>query len=178
MEHTFFKIIKQLIFYTVLFVIFVFTQLNASSTNDKHTILSKNIKIIDGDTIKLDGIKIRFSGIDAPESYYKGKEQICLKQNVKISCGKLSKEFLTQKINNQKVTCEIESKPDRYKRKLGECFVKDKSLSRILVRNGYAFDYPRYSKKKYAEDQEYAKDNKLGLWNMKFEFPWNFRRNN
>ena len=33
-------------------------------------------------------------------------------------------------------------------------------------------------KKKYAKDQEFAKNNKLGLWDMKFEFPWNFRKNN
>ena len=65
-----------------------------------------------------------------------------------------------------------------YKRKLGECFVEGKSFSRILVKNGYAFDYPRYSKKKYLEEQEYAKANNLGLWDMKFEFPWNFRKNN
>ena len=134
--------------------------------------------VIDGDTIKIGSEKIRFSGIDAPESYYKGKEQICLKQNVKISCGKLSKEFLIQKINNQKVKCEIEPKPDTYKRKLGECFINNKSLSRLLVKNGYAFDYPRYSKKKYARDQEHARENKLGLWDMKFEFPWDFRNNN
>ena len=89
-----------------------------------------------------------------------------------------SKEFLIQEIKNLKVTCEIEAKPDRYKRKLGECFVNDKSLSRILVKNGYAFDYPRYSKKKYAKDQDHARANKLGLWNMKFEFPWDFRKKN
>ena len=89
-----------------------------------------------------------------------------------------SKAFLIKAINNHKVICEIEAKPDRYKRKLGECFVKQKSLSRILVRNGYAFDYPRYSKKKYAKDQEFAKNNNLGLWDMKFEFPWDFRKKN
>ena len=33
-------------------------------------------------------------------------------------------------------------------------------------------------KKKYLEEQEYAKANNLGLWDMKFEFPWNFRKNN
>ena len=133
---------------------------------------------MDGDTIRINGEKVRFSGIDAPESYYKGKEQICFKKDERISCGKLSKAFLIKAINSQKVICQIEAKPDRYKRKLGECFVKQKSLSRILVRNGYAFDYPRYSKKKYSEDQEFAKNNKLGLWDMKFEFPWDFRKKN
>ena len=79
--------------------------------------------------------------------------------------------IITQIIDNQKITCKIETKPDRYKRKLGECFINDKSLSRILVKNGYAFDYPKYSKKKYFKEQEYARTNRLGIWNMKFEFP-------
>ena len=168
--------IKVFLLTSICLIFFFVTYLDVKSQETKA--IEGNAFVVDGDTIKINGEKIRFSGIDAPESYYKGKEQICLKQNVKISCGKLSKEFLIQKINNQKITCEIESKPDRYKRKLGECFINNKSLSRILVRNGYAFDYPRYSKKKYAEDQEFAKNNKLGLWDMKFEFPWDFRKNN
>ena len=45
-----------------------------------------------------------------------------------------------------------------------------------MVRSGYAFDWPRYSKKKYAEDEEYAKTNKLGLWTMEFEYPWEWRK--
>ena len=44
-----------------------------------------------------------------------------------------------------------------------------------MVRNGYAFDYTRYSKKKYAKDEEYAKTNKLGIWTMIFEYPWEWR---
>ena len=45
-----------------------------------------------------------------------------------------------------------------------------------MVRNGYAFDWPYYSKGKFAKDQEYAKINKLGLWNMKFEYPWDWKK--
>ena len=36
----------------------------------------------------------------------------------------------------------------------------------------------KYSKKKYAQDQEYAKTNKLGLWSMTFELPWSWRKKN
>ena len=36
-----------------------------------------NVKVIDGDTIILNKITIRFSGIDAPESFFKGKSQVC-----------------------------------------------------------------------------------------------------
>ena len=158
-------------------LIFFFLTYNDVKSQELEIIEGKAI-VVDGDTIKINSEKIRFSGIDAPESYYKGKEQFCLKREEKISCGELSKIFLIEKIGNQKVKCEIEAKTDRYKRKLGECFIEGKSLSRILVKNGYAFDYPRYSKKKYLEEQEYAKANNLGLWDMKFEFPWNFRKNN
>ena len=168
---------KKLFLAISICLTFFFLAYNDVKSQEIEIIEGKSV-VIDGDTIKIGSEKIRFSGIDAPENYYKGKEQICFKQNVKISCGKLSKELLIKKINNQKVTSKIESKPDRYKRKLGECFVNKKSLSRILVKNGYAFDYPRYSKKKYAKDQDYARANKLGLWNMKFEFPWDFRKKN
>ena len=74
--------------------------------------LANNLKVIDGDTIRLNEAKIRFSGIDAPESNYKGKEQTCLINETVIRCGKLSKEFLIKIIGNNKVTCELEKKPD------------------------------------------------------------------
>ena len=47
-----------------------------------------------------------------------------------------------------------------------------------MVRNGYAFDYPKYSKNKYAKYQEYAKKNQLGIWKMKFDYPWLWRKKN
>ena len=56
-----------------------------------------------------------------------------------------------------------------------ECFVNKESLSKYLVRNGYAFAYRKYSKK-FIEDEQYAKENKLGLWSMNFEYPWEYRR--
>ena len=140
--------------------------------------IADSLRVVDGDTIDLNGEKIRFSGIDAPESNYKGKEQTCLINETIIKCGKLSKEFLIKKIGTNKVTCKREEKPDQYNRILAECFVNGESLSKILVKNGYAFDYARYSKKKYAQDQEYAKTNKLGLWSMTFKLPWSWRKKN
>ena len=69
-----------------------------------------------------------------------------------------------------------DNNPDKYKRILAECFVNNISLSKYLVRSGYAFDYAYYSKKKFAKDQEYAKNNNLGLWKMKFDYPWYWRK--
>jgi endonuclease YncB( thermonuclease family) len=132
---------------------------------------SQDIKITDGDTIKINGDKIRFSGIDTPEL-----KQTCIKDGVKILCGLNAKKILVNKIGNNKVNCVKEGK-DRYKRILAECFVNDESLSTYLVRSGYAFAYRKYSKK-FITDEDYARVNKLGMWSMEFDYPWDFRKNN
>ena len=41
-----------------------------------------------------------------------------------------------------------------------------------MVKNGYACDYVKYSNKKYAKEEEYAKSNKLGIWKMEFDPYW------
>ena len=132
---------------------------------------SQVIQITDGDTIKIDGEKIRFSGIDTPEL-----KQFCVKESIKNSCGLKAKNILEDKIGKFKVTCIKENK-DQYNRTLAECFVNNKSLSSYLVRSGYAFAYRKYSKK-FVADEDYARKNKIGMWSMEFEFPWDFRRNN
>ena len=134
-------------------------------------IKSQDVKITDGDTIKINGEKIRFSGIDTPEL-----NQTCVKEGVKNSCGLTAKQILIDKIIDNKVKCIKEGK-DRYKRILAECFVNNESLSRYLVRSGYAFAYRKYSKK-FIIDEDYARANKLGMWSMEFEYPWDFRRSN
>jgi endonuclease YncB( thermonuclease family) len=136
-----------------------------------------SLRIIDGDTIVLNGEKIRFLGIDTPESYYRGKKQFCYLNEEKIDCANLSKLQLKEKIGANPISCEREKNKDRYGRTVAECFVNGESLSKFMVRSGYAFDWPRYSKKKYAEDEEYAKTNKLGLWTMEFEYPWIWKKN-
>ena len=93
--------------------------------------IADGLRVVDGDTIDLNGEKIRFSGIDAPESNYRGKEQTCQINEAIIHCGKLSKEFLIKKIGTNKVTCKREKELDQYKRILAECFVNGESLSKI-----------------------------------------------
>ena len=130
---------------------------------------ANNLKIIDGDTIILNSEKIRFSGIDTPEL-----KQTCLKDNQKVSCGITAKKLLIEKVGNATPECISEGK-DTYKRTLAECFVNGKSLSKFLVRSGYAFAYRKYSKK-FIKDEEFAKANKLGMWAMTFQYPWDFRK--
>ena len=133
------------------------------------TLHAQNIKILDGDTIHIAKVKYRFQGIDAPEN-----SQICKENNKNVKCGELSKQKLIEKIGDKKVNCKKVA-IDRYKRVVAECYVNDESLSKYLVKNGYAFAYRRYSKK-FVEDENFAKKNKLGLWSMDFQYPWDFRR--
>ncbi len=103
------------------------------------TSFADSLKVIDGDSIKINGERIRFGGIDAPETNYLGKKQPCYLNEVKIFCGKLSTEKLKEKIGNNSVFCEREKNKDRYGRTVAECFVNGESLSKFLVRTGYAF---------------------------------------
>ena len=158
--------------------VFLYILVTTNYLLSETTLISDKIKIIDGDTISLDNKKIRFSGIDAPETNFKGKQQFCLKNTKKINCGEISKNSLTKKIINKKLKCLIEKEKDIFGRYLGECFISNESVSVYMVRNGLAFDYPKYSKKKYYKHQVYAKNYKLGLWSMKFDYPWIWRKNN
>ncbi|MDC1258293.1 thermonuclease family protein [Pelagibacteraceae bacterium] len=152
----------------VIFLISIFLLVFLFTIND---IKSQDLKIVDGDTIHLNGEKIRFTGIDTPEL-----KQTCIKQEIKDYCGLTAKKILIDKIGNKTVEC-ISLGKDQYKRTLAECFVNNESLSSHLVRSGYAFAYRKYSKK-FIEDENYAKANKLGMWSMEFDYPWDFRKNN
>ena len=136
-----------------------------------YDVKSYEIKIIDGDTIHLNNEKIRFTGIDTPEL-----KQTCKKNNEIINCGIQARQLLINKIGKNKVNCVREGK-DQYKRTLAECFVNDLSLSKFLVREGYAFAYIKYSKK-FVEDENFAKNNNMGMWSMKFQYPWDWRKKN
>jgi|TARA_B110000285_G_C14829115_1_gene470087 endonuclease YncB( thermonuclease family) len=130
---------------------------------------SQDLRVVDGDTIHLDGEKIRFTGIDTPEL-----KQTCVKEGIVYSCGLTAKEILIYKISENEVECISEGK-DQYKRTLAECFVNNESLSSYLVKSGYAFAYRKYSKK-FIQDENYARINKIGMWSMKFDYPWDYRR--
>jgi endonuclease YncB( thermonuclease family) len=129
----------------------------------------KNIQVIDGDTIHIGKLKYRFFGIDAPET-----KQICEKNNIKIQCGVIAKNVLKNKIADKTPECVVKDK-DRYQRLVAECFIGKESLSRFMVREGYAVAYTQYSKD-FIEDEKYAKENKLGIWSMNFQTPSEYRK--
>ena len=95
-----------------LFITFLFC---SNSFSDTEQISSKNVLVIDGDTIILNKKKIRFSGIDAPESFFRGKKQTCKLETQKIFCGEISKKKLQGYTKNYNISCKVEG-IDRYNR--------------------------------------------------------------
>ena len=138
----------------IIIILFIFSFAYSSEKN----IAKGKAIIIDGDTIKISGEKIRFAGIDTPEKNKIGHE--------------FSKQKLKQKIDNNIVTCIREKKLDPWGRTVAECFIGNESISSYMVKNGYACDYVKYSKRKYAKEQEYAQSKKLGIWKMNFDSSW------
>ena len=140
-------------------------------------------KIIDGDTIHIKSKKIRLEGIDAPEIKQQCKKKfleisvvVKLNFNQNYSCGIISKKKLIDKIDLSQVKCVYSSK-DRYKRYLATCYKNKINLNKWMVRNGFAVAYKRYSKD-YEGDEDYAKENKLGIWQGSFIRPEKWRKLN
>ena len=130
------------------------------------------LKIIDGDTIHIGKLKYRLYGIDAPEM-----KQKCKKNNKKYLCGVEATKFLQSLIrDDENVSC-VKKNIDRYKRIVAVCYHHNENLNRLMVRNGWAIAYKKYSKD-YVADENYAKENKLGIWEGQFIEPYKWRKNN
>lgn len=128
--------------------------------------------VIDGDTIEIGGERIRFNGIDAPESW-----QLCQDAaGGNYRCGRRAANALDDFLSKSRPTrCNFVER-DRYGRFVGNCYRADgQSVAAWLVRNGHALDWPRYSRKAYAEDQQHAKRSKLGMWQGHFIPAWEAR---
>ena len=164
-----------------IFLIFVITFLFSQTLNCEE--IFGTPEIIDGDTVHIYSKKIRLEGIDAPEikqqckkPFIKISSVIGFQFNKSYSCGVMAKMKLIDKIDNSKIKC-ISSSKDRYKRFIATCYKEKINLNKWMVRNGYAVSYKRYSKK-YVRDEEYAKENKLGIWKGTFIAPEKWRKLN
>ena len=167
---------KAILLFVICLIFFFLTYQDVKSS--EITSVSGYANVTDGDTIKIDTLKIRLDGIDAPE-----KKQLCKRPYLTIFmfkfyedylCGQKSTQALIKKINNQKITCKI-SDIDYFKRLIGECYKGKTNLNSWLVSNGHAVAFRKYSKK-YVPEEILAKQEKKGMWQGKFEMPWDYRK--
>ena len=129
--------------------------------------------VIDGDTIELQGQRIRLHGIDAPEA-----AQQCRGDDGRpYPCGRIAAHALATTLANARPTrCEVRDR-DQYDRIVATCFRADgKDAAAIMVQAGHALDWPRYSGGAYAGDQKLAEGTGLGMWQGTFTPPWEWRQ--
>ena len=140
-----------------------------SSASFSEKIIEGKAKIIDGDTIHIDKNKIRLHGIDAPEI-----DQTCTIKNKVWNCGIESSLELKKLILDNNISCVV-SDIDKYNRYIAECFINNKNINKLMVRNGWAIAY-RYYSLDFVEDEKLAEKDKNGLWQGKFQEPYLYRK--
>jgi endonuclease YncB( thermonuclease family) len=127
-------------------------------------------EVVDGDTLRIEGIPVRFNSIDAPET-----GQLCEREGRPWLCGDGSTEALRLLAEGREVVC-ITDGTDRYQRIVAECWVGEPdpagtSLSTAMVRQRWTLDYTKYSKGRHATEQLQAEIEGVGLWSSAF-LPW------
>ncbi len=133
--------------------------------------------VIDGDTIDIQGTKIRLSGIDAAES-----SQFCLDASgANYRCGRDAAFRLDDMLKGRVVRCVEESR-DRYRRIIAECFFThptegEININATMVIRGDAVAYRKYSKA-YIPHEDKARSLERGLWQGEFQMPWDWRKAN
>lgn len=124
---------------------------------------AKVTKVIDGDTIQLeDGRKIRYIGIDAPETNDPRRKVECFGQEAK----KKNKEMVVGK--SVRLEKDV-SETDKYGRLLRYAYIDNIFINDYLVRQGFASvaTFPpdvKFAEQFRAAEQE-ARENNRGLWN-------------
>ncbi|MCE6951959.1 thermonuclease family protein [Cereibacter sphaeroides] len=146
-----------------LLVILLLLPLPAAATS-----LEGRARVIDGDTIEIEGARVRLFGIDAPET-----AQTCEAAGTDWPCGRWATETLRARLRDRPVRCEGDER-DRYGRLLANCSVEGEDLGAWLVRSGAAFAYRRYSSR-YVEDEAHASMARAGVWSGRSERPEEFR---
>lgn len=129
------------------------------------------IRVLDGDTIRIGKVNYRLHGIDAPE-----KSQHCQRDNIDWLCGQEAAAHLRNLIAGRSVTC-AEKDRDRYGRVVAVCQAGGEDLNRAMVRAGLAWAYLAYSRDYEAAEWE-AQLLGNGVWaaSVRAEPAWDWRR--
>jgi endonuclease YncB( thermonuclease family) len=130
---------------------------------------ASNARVIDGDTIDVDGVRYRLHGIDAPEV-----GQLCLSADGgHWPCGQEALRKMESLVVGHGVTCTPHEK-DMYGRWVASCRADGVDVNGEMIAAGLAWAFRKYSID-YVKAEEVARAGHLGVWQADTEAPWDFR---
>lgn len=122
------------------------------------TQISGAVHVIDGDTIDVGSTRVRLMGIDAPE-----QDQTCKHPtHGDWRCGAEVTRAVGKWLEGRNVTCD-QTGTDRYGRALAICWYQGADVGGVLVSEGLAFAFKRYSER-YVREERAALQAGRGLW--------------
>jgi endonuclease YncB( thermonuclease family) len=128
--------------------------------------ISGRADVIDGDTLRIGAVRVRLTGLDAPEI-----DQTCTDASGRDwGCGREAKAYLADLADKRLISCRPSGR-DRYGRTLAKCAADAADLGAAIVTAGWAvidFDY--------VAEQADAQLSKRGIWSGAFVAPAEWRR--
>lgn len=144
-----------------------FTIKSAQATDQQ--VISGLATIVDGDTIDIDGTRIRLHGIDAPEVGQKCKDEI----GKEWPCGKVAVRVLAQFAENKQVNCKVH-KLGSYGRPIATCYEGKTNLNAAMIEKCMAWAFLKYSTD-YWDLEHRTNTTRCGIWSGVNERPWKYR---
>lgn len=125
--------------------------------------------VADGDTVRIEGTRIRLLDIDAPEL-----EQTCNDPDGKAwPCGEIATNELRKTLRGKTLNCHPRGL-DQFRRVLATCSLSDgTNINAWMVRQGWAisFGYARV----YGNEESEAREARRGIWRGTFTEPQKWR---
>lgn len=130
-----------------------------------------DVRVIDGDSLRLGGRTVRLQGVDAPEYRQNCRDAAGLEW----PCGREARAALERLVRSPGLTCESHEQ-DRYRRAVARCRnAAGVDLAHAMLGAGWAVALPRYAFPGYARAEEMARSAGRGIWRGEFDLPSDWR---